>query len=99
MTLRIYKVPSTNFSKMNQVLSLDHYARNGYTFRSGKALSIDVEDYFLYIEMDDEFIAAHEKEILDVEGVNKIEGNEFDNVKSAVEAEDAAVASGISLFD
>ncbi len=99
MTVRIYKVPSTNFARMNQVLSQDAFARNGYTFRSGKALSIDVEDYFLYVDADDEFLNANEPAILEVEGVTKVEGNEFDNVKSAVEAEDAAVASGISLFD
>lgn len=98
MAVKIYKIDPTKISVVRQAVSADHWARNGYTLRSGKGLDIDIDDYFLYIKATDEFFTQHEAEIL-VEGVTKVEGNEFDNVKKIVESEEDSVASGIALFD
>jgi hypothetical protein len=87
------------FSKMNQVIAQDHFARNGYTFRQGKSLSIQVDDYFLYVDAPDAFFSAHESEIMAVQGTTAVKGNEYDNVKATIEAEEAAVATGIGMFD
>ncbi len=97
MTVKIYKIESSKVSSVRQAVAADHWARNGYTLRSGKGMSIDVDDYFLYVKADDSFFVEHEAEVL-VEGVSVVEGNEFDSVSKAFEAEENSVASGIALF-
>lgn len=97
MAVKIYKIDPTKISVIRQALSADHWARNGYTLRAGKGLGIDIDEYFLYTKVDDEFITKHEAEVL-VEGVTVVEGNEFENIKKAVESEEDSVASGIALF-
>jgi hypothetical protein len=98
MTVKIYKIPPENVSAIRQALSADEWARNGYTLRAAKGIGLDIPDYFLYVKAEDEFFAQHEADVL-VEGVTAVEGNEFDNVKQAFEAEEANVASGVALFD
>jgi len=98
MTVRIYKVAPTKASAIRQVLSADHFARNGYLFQMAKSLGFDIDDYyFLYIKADDSFFAAHAKELV-IPDVVEVKGNEFDNVKRAFESAEDDVASGIALF-
>jgi len=97
MTVKIYKVDAAKVSAIRQATSADHWARNGYTLRAGKALGFDIEQHFLYVDAPDEFFEAHEAEVL-VDGVSLVEGNEFDNVKKAIDSEENSVASGIALF-
>ena len=97
MAVRIYKIDPAKVSVVRQALSADHWARNGYTIRSGKGIGIDIKEYFLYVDAPEEFFDAHEAEAL-VDGVTKVEGNEFDNVQNAIKSEEDSVASGIALF-
>ena len=98
MPIKIYRIPSSAYTQIRQVVGQDHFARNGYTLRQGRGLGLDIDDYFLYINAPDEFFAEHEKEIL-VGDVSEVTGNEYDNVKKAVEAEEESVAAGIGLFE
>lgn len=97
MTVKIYKIDPAKVAAIRQALSGDHWARNGYTLRAGKGLGIDIDEYFLYVNASDEFFQQHEGEIL-IDGTVETEGNEYDNVKKAIEAEEGNVASGIALF-
>lgn len=98
MTVRIYKIEPHKVTEVRQAISADHWARNGYTLRSGKGMDIDVDDYFLYVKADDKFFSEHEKEVL-VEGVSRLDGDEFERVKAVFDLEDDNVASGIALFE
>ncbi|MCK4327056.1 MAG: hypothetical protein KAW41_01115 [Candidatus Diapherotrites archaeon] len=97
MTVKIYKVDSVKVTVIRQAVAADHWARNGYTLRAGRGLGFDIDQYFLYVDAPDEFFEAHEAEVL-VDGVSRVEGNEFDNVSKAIKSEEDSVASGIALF-
>ena len=97
MVVKIYKIDSAKISSIRQVLSADHWARNGYTLRAGRGLGIDTPDYFLYVKSEEVFFTNHEAEVL-IEGVTTVEGTEFESIKKAVETEEDSVASGIALF-
>ncbi|MFC2174854.1 hypothetical protein ACFLQ2_03200 [archaeon] len=98
MTIKIYKVDSAKVSAIRQATAADHWARNGYTMRSARGLGFDIDQYFLYVDAPDEFFDEHEAEVL-IEGVSRVESNEFDNVSKAVKSEEESVATGIALFD
>lgn len=97
MAVRIYKIEPAKVAAIRQALAADHWARNGYTLRSGKGMGFDISEYFLYVDAPDKFFGQHEGEVL-IEGVTAVEGNEYDNVKNAFNAEEDNVASGIALF-
>jgi len=98
MAVKIYKIEPAKVTTIRQALAADHWARNGYTLRSGKGMGFDISEYFLYVDAPEEFLDQHEGEVL-IEGITAVEGNEYDNVKRAFDAEEDNVASGIALFD
>ncbi len=97
MTVKIYKINPAKVAAIRQVLAADHWARKGYTLRSGKGMGFDIAEYFLYVDAPDKFFDQYEGEVL-IDGVVAIKGNEYDNVKKAFDAEEDNVASGIALF-
>ncbi|MBN3037708.1 MAG: hypothetical protein JW834_04665 [Candidatus Diapherotrites archaeon] len=98
MAVKIYKVLGSAQHKVRAVIATDPFARIEYKFQDAKTMGINVDAYFLYVNASDEFFEEHSKE-LEIEGVEEVSGQEFDNVKNAFEAEEAGVAAGIALFD
>ncbi len=95
--VRVYRFQKGEYSKLQALVSRDHFARNGYTVQEGKTLGSDFDGYYLYIKATREFFDAHEKEILEAGG-EKVSGPEYDLVKDAIEKQEENVAAGLSLF-
>lgn len=96
--LKIYKVNKEANGKVQGFISKDAFARNGYIYREGKTLGIEGDEYYLYIEGEESFFKEQD-ESLSIEGVQEMDGDDFEKVKEAIEKEQGDVASGISLFD
>ncbi len=98
MVVKVYKFQKADYSKLQRVTSQDHFARNGYIVREGKALGVtDDEVYYLYVDAPDEFFKNHEEEIKEAGGA-LVEGPEYEAVKDAIEREENNVATGLALF-
>ncbi|MCD4740242.1 hypothetical protein K8R43_03565 [archaeon] len=95
--LKIYKVKKESNSAVQSALNNDAFARNGYIYREGATLGLG-EEYYLYIKGHEDFF-KEQKELLNIEGMEKLADAEFEKVKEAIEKEQDDVASGISLFD
>lgn len=96
--IKIYKVKPEANTKIQAVLSQDPFARNEYIYREGSSLGLDTKDYFLYINAPDNFLEENEEK-LKIEGVEEIEGEEFEEIKEKIEKEQENVATGLSLFE
>ena len=107
--LRIYKIESKAFQAVKKVLDdperveetagekkviINEFARAGYTLRDGKTMGFTEEVNYLYIKTDEEFFKKNEPKIL-IEGVKKLEGPEFEKVKTEIEKEAEGAESGM----
>ena len=107
--LRIYKIESKAIQAVKKVLDdperveetggekkiiINEFARTGYTLRDGKSMGFTEEANYLYIKAEDEFFKKNEAKIL-VEGVKKLEGQDFEKVKAEMEKEAEGAESGM----
>ena len=108
--LRIYKIESKALRDVKKVLEdperieevggekkiiINEFARAGYTLRDGKSMGFKDEANYLYIKAEEEFFKMNEPKIL-IDGVKKLEGEEFEKIKQEMEkeADDAAIGVG-----
>lgn len=113
--IRIYKIESKALAAVKKVLDeqervevtgtekkviLNEFARAGYTMRDGKSMGFTEEVNYLYIKAEEEFFKKNEQKIT-VEGVKKIEGEEFEKVRAEIEkeADNAALGVGAVFSD
>ena len=107
--LRIYKIESKAFQAVKKVLDdperveeaagekkiiINEFARAGYTLREGKTMGFKEEANYLYIKAEDDFFKKNEPRIL-IDGVKKLEGEEFEKVKQEIEKEAEGAESGM----
>lgn len=101
--LNIYMIPNNKLKDAKKVLEnpdvvLNKWARNGYTLRDAKTLGIQKEVAYLYVEGPEEFFKEHEKEITEIETVEKTKGSEFDEVKKKIDDEQSGALSGVGAI-
>jgi len=75
-------------------LTINKFSRNGYILRGAQALGIEKDSSYLYIKADEDFFKENEGLIL-IEGVKKVEENEFEELKNKIESEEEAAAQGL----
>lgn len=101
--LNIYRIPSEKIRDAKAVLEnpdvvVNRWARNGYILRDAKILGLDKNCYYVYAEGPEEFFKEHEKEITSIEGIEKISGAEFDEVKQKIDDEQNNALSGVGAI-
>ena len=110
--IRVYEIESKALSETKKVLEeqerveekegknvfiTNEFARAGYSLRDGKSLGFKEGCNYLYIKADEDFFKRNEPKILK-EGVKKLEGEELENVKQAVEKEADSAAAGVGAI-
>ena len=109
--IRIYKIEAKAFAQVKKTLDeqervelvnnekkifKNEFIRAGYTLRDAKSMGFSEDCSYLYLKNEDDgFFKRNEPKIL-IEGVKKLDGQEFDKVKQGIEkeAEDAAIGVG-----
>jgi len=107
--LKIYKIESKAFAAVKKILDqqerveivndekkviFNEFARAGYTMRDGRSMGFKEEVNYLYIKADEEFFKKNEKQLL-IDGVKKLEGEEFEKVKKEIEKETEGAEMGM----
>lgn len=97
MAVKIFRIGKEAVSAIKSLVDQDDdIKRKGYMLRDGKTFG--KEDYYLYIDADDEFFES-KKEVIVIEGVEETSGDEYEEVKKQIEAEGEGAAEGIgSIF-
>jgi len=111
MMIRIYKIEAKALAQVKKTLEeqervevtgdekkivRNEFIRAGYTLRDAKSMGFTENCSYLYLRNEeDDFFKRNEPKIL-IEGVKKLDGQEFEKVKHGVEkeAEDAAIGVG-----
>lgn len=113
--INIYRIKSSALAEVKKILEepegmkevepgkqeyiRNEFARNGYTLRDAKSMGIEKDCFYLYINGPDEFFTKNEERITKIEGVEKISGEEYDQVKNKIEAEAGGAEEGVgSVF-
>jgi hypothetical protein len=110
--IRVYEIESKVFQDIKKILEeqermeekdgvntviINEFARAGYSLRDGKSLGIKESCNYLYIKADEEFFKKNEPKILK-DGVKKLEGEELEKVKLAMESEADSAAAGVGAI-
>lgn len=104
METRIYRVPASSYKVLKKVLEADPYspgsfARVGYVLRQAKGLGIEGEEYYLKISAEKEILENLEEKLRDVQGLERLEGEEYEKVKKRFEEQEESAAIGLgSIF-
>ena len=104
----IYKIPADKKGEIKKVLEapdhmeedkliINEFARSGYEFRDGSGLGFNEEGAYVYIDATDEFFKNNEKKIM-LDGVIKLEGEEFEKAKKAFEDQADNAAAGVGAI-
>jgi len=75
---------------------INEFKKQGYTLREAKAIGLEGDSSFLYLKGTDDFFERNEQVILEA-GAKKIEGDNHEKVKEAVEKQDADTSSGVGF--
>ena len=78
-------------------LTINKFARNGYILRGAQALGVEKDCFYLYIKAEGDFFKENESLIL-IDGVKRIEGNKFEELKNKIESEEEAAAQGLGVI-
>ena len=107
--IRVYKISAQALKDAKKVLEapetkddqgqmqINHFARNGYTLQNAASLGLDGEEYYLYIDADEQFWTQNQDK-LKIEGVNQLEGEEYEKTKQSFEKGKEDVAAGIGAI-
>lgn len=110
--IRVYEIESKVFQEVKKILEdqerveekdgvktvvINEFARAGYSLRDGKSLGVKESCNYLYINADEEFFKKNEPKIMK-EGVKKLEGEELEKVKQAIEGEADSAAAGVGAI-
>ncbi len=106
--IRIYKINADRKSEVKKILEtpdhvengkmvINEFARNGYEFRDASGLGLNEDAAYLYIDADESFFERNEKLIM-LEGVKKLEGEEFNKIKDIFEQQSNSVAAGVGAI-
>ncbi len=107
--IRVYKISAEALKNVKKVLEAqetvdeqgnlekNEFARNGYTLQNARSLDLEGEEYYLYIDAPEDFWERNEKK-LEIEGVTRLEGEEYEKVKNAFEKGKEGVATGIGAM-
>jgi len=111
MMIRIYKIEAKAFAQVKKTLEeqervevtgnekkivRNEFIRAGYTLRDAKSMGFTENSSYLYLKNEEEdFFKKNEPKIL-IEGVKKLDGQEFEKIRQGIEkeAEDAAIGVG-----
>lgn len=109
--INIYKIESSALGEAKKILEetegmketepgkeecvRNEFARNGYILRDAKSMGIEKDCSYLYIKGLDEFFAKNEERLTKLEGLEKISGEEYDQVKNKIEAEAGGAEEGV----
>ncbi len=100
--INIYKIKPDAIKEVKKVLenpdvAANKWARNGYTLRDSKSLGVEEDCYYLYVNADEEFFNQNEEQIM-IEGVEKLQGEEYEKIKNLIEEEQSGAAAGIGAI-
>ena len=101
--LNIYRIPSEKIRDAKAVLEnsdvvTNMWARNGYLLRDAKILGINKNCSYIYAEGPEEFFQKHENELTSIEGIEKVSGEEFNEVKQKIDDEQNNALSGVGAI-
>ncbi len=101
--IKIYKIPSDKLGEVKKVIenpdvATNKWARNGYTLRDAKTLGFDDNASYLYVKGTEEFFKENEEQVISIEGVEEIKGEEYEKVKEKIEEEQSGAAAGIGAI-
>ena len=76
---------------------INEFKRAGYILRDAKALEIDKNISYLYINASEDFFGRNEESLIKA-GVIVLEGDEFNKVKDKIETSENQASSGIGFI-
>lgn len=109
--INIYRIESSALAEAKKILEMpegmkevepgkqeyikNEFARNGYTLRDAKSMGIEKDCSYLYIDGLDEFFQKNEESLTKIDGVEKISGEEYEEVKNKIEGEESSAEEGV----
>ncbi len=104
----VYKIPADKKGEVKKILEtpdrmeddkmiINEFARSGYEFRDASGLGFNEEGAYVYIEAKEDFFKNNEEKIM-LEGVVKLEGEDFEKVKQAFDNQANSAAAGVGAI-
>lgn len=104
MEVRIYKIDAQEKAPLKKILeadslAADSFARQGYLLKDSTAVGIGEKLVYLYIKAEKTFFDAKEKLLTGgLKTIKRLEKDEYEKVKAAIEAQESAAEAGLGAI-